>query len=38
LNEYPEYITQGEQFEELIENLKDINEEITSENIPVNIN
>jgi len=34
LNEYPEYLTQGENFEELIENLKDIYEEITSENIP----
>ena len=34
LEEYPDYITQGETIEELIDNLKDIYEELTSGNIP----
>ena len=34
LEEYPDYITQGETIEELIENLKDIYAELTCGNIP----
>jgi predicted RNase H-like HicB family nuclease len=34
LEEYPDYMTQGETLEELQENLKDIYEEVTSGNIP----
>ena len=34
MNEYPEYMTQGLNFEELIENLKDINNDIINELIP----
>ncbi len=34
LEEYPDYQTQGESFEELKENLKDIYQELTSGNIP----
>jgi predicted RNase H-like HicB family nuclease len=34
LEEYPDYRTQGESFEELKENLKDIFREITSGTIP----
>ncbi len=34
LEEYPDYMTQGESFEELKENLKDIFTELTSETIP----
>ena len=34
LEEYPDYMTQGESFEELCENLRDIYEEITSGAIP----
>ncbi|MCU0285348.1 MAG: type II toxin-antitoxin system HicB family antitoxin [Acidobacteria bacterium] len=32
--EYPDYKTQGESLEELIENLKDIYHELSSGNIP----
>ena len=34
LEEYPDYMTQGESLEELQENLKDIYNELESENIP----
>jgi len=34
LGEYPDYMTQGESFEELKENLKDIFTELTSGSIP----
>ena len=34
LEEYPDYMTQGESFEELEENLRDIYEELNSGNIP----
>jgi predicted RNase H-like HicB family nuclease len=34
LEEFPDYITQGENREELQENLKDIYAELTSGNIP----
>ena len=34
LEEYPDYITQGESIEELEENLKDIYIELNSGNIP----
>jgi hypothetical protein len=34
LEEYPDYMTQGENLEELKENLKDIYSELTSGNIP----
>jgi len=34
LEEYPDYMTQGESLEELQENLKDIYKELTSGNIP----
>lgn len=34
LEEFPDYITQGENLEELQENLKDIYAELTSGNIP----
>ena len=34
LEEYPDYMTQGETLEELQENLKDIYEEVTSGTIP----
>lgn len=34
LEEFPDYITQGETQEELQENLKDIHAELTSGNIP----
>ncbi|MBF0230234.1 MAG: type II toxin-antitoxin system HicB family antitoxin [Desulfamplus sp.] len=34
LDEFPEYMTQGESLEELKENLKDIHHELTSGNIP----
>jgi len=34
LEEYPDYITQGETKEELEENLKDIYKELNSGNIP----
>lgn len=34
LEEYPDYMTQGETSEELEENLKDIYKELTSGNIP----
>lgn len=34
LEEYPDYITQGESFEELKENLKDIFHELLGGNIP----
>lgn len=34
LQEYPDYMTQGETLDELKENLKDIHNEITSESIP----
>ncbi len=34
LEEYPDYMTQGESFEELKENLKDIFTELSSETIP----
>ena len=34
LEEFPDYITQGENKEELQENLKDIYAELTSGNIP----
>ena len=34
LEEYPDYMTQGETFEELVENLKDIFEELNGGNIP----
>ncbi len=34
LEEYPDYITQGESIEELEENLKDIYMELNSGNIP----
>ncbi|MEW6163248.1 MAG: type II toxin-antitoxin system HicB family antitoxin [Nitrospirota bacterium] len=34
LEEYPDYMTQGETIEELEENLKDIYKELTSGNIP----
>ncbi|MEI7436017.1 MAG: type II toxin-antitoxin system HicB family antitoxin [bacterium] len=34
LEEFPDYMTQGESIGELQENLKDIHEEITSGNIP----
>ena len=32
--EYPDYMTQGENMEELQENLKDIYQELISDNIP----
>lgn len=34
LQEYPDYITQGENMEELLENLKDIYQELISSTIP----
>jgi len=34
LEEYPDYMTQGESIEELEENLRDIFKELTSGNIP----
>ncbi len=34
LEEYPDYLTQGDTLEELQENLKDIFQEITCGNIP----
>ncbi len=34
LEEFPDYMTQGETFEELKENLKDLYAELTSGNIP----
>ena len=34
LEEYPDYMTQGETLEELQENLKDLHEELTSGQIP----
>ena len=34
LEEFPDYMTQGESIDELQENLKDIHEEVTSGNIP----
>ena len=34
LNEFPDYVTQGESLEELQENLKDLYEELTSGRIP----
>ena len=34
LQEYPDYMTQGESIEELEENLRDIFKELTSGNIP----
>ncbi len=34
LEEYPDYMTQGESLEELQENLRDIYEELTSGSIP----
>ncbi len=34
LEEYPDYMTQGETFEELAENLQDIYKELNSGNIP----
>lgn len=34
LEEYPDYMTQGESFEELKENLADIHKELTSGTIP----
>jgi predicted RNase H-like HicB family nuclease len=34
LEEFPDYMTQGESFEELQENLKDLYEELTSGRIP----
>ena len=34
LEEYPDYMTQGQSLEELQENLKDIYKEVTSGNIP----
>jgi len=33
--EYPDYMTQGENMEELQENLKDIYQELISDNIPI---
>jgi len=34
LEEYPDYLTQGESIEELEDNLRDIFKELTSGNIP----
>jgi len=34
LDEYPDYMTQGETIEDLQENLLDVYKELTSENIP----
>ena len=34
LEEYPDYMTQGETIEKLMENLKDIYKELSSRNIP----
>lgn len=34
LNDYPEYMTQGESFEDLVEHLKDINNDIQEELVP----
>ena len=34
LEEYPDYMTQGENMEELLENLKDIYQELISDAIP----
>jgi predicted RNase H-like HicB family nuclease len=34
INDYPEYVTQGLSFDELIDNLKDIFHDITNEKIP----
>ncbi len=34
MEEYPDYMTQGESVEELEDNLKDIYKELTSGNIP----
>jgi len=34
LEEFPDYMTQGETLEELVENLKDIYNELNSGNIP----
>ncbi len=34
LEEFPDYMTQGESIDELQENLKDIHEEVASGNIP----
>lgn len=34
INDYPEYVTQGLTFDELIENLKDIYQDISNDLIP----
>jgi len=34
LEEYPDYMTQGETIQELVENLRDIYKELSSGNIP----
>jgi hypothetical protein len=34
LEEFPDYMTQGESIDELKDNLRDINNELTSGNIP----
>lgn len=34
LNDYPEYMTQGESFEDLVDHLKDINNDIQEELVP----
>ncbi|MBM2816863.1 MAG: hypothetical protein HW421_3625 [Ignavibacteria bacterium] len=34
INEYPEYVTQGMNLDEIIDNLKDIYSDIQSEKIP----
>jgi len=34
LQDYPDYLTQGETFEELLDNLRDIYQEIMGQNIP----
>lgn len=34
LEEFPDYMTQGESLDELVENLKDVYKELTSGNIP----
>jgi len=34
LEEYPDYMTQGESFEELLENLKDLYNDLSSGKIP----
>lgn len=35
LRDYPDFMTQGESFEELQENLKDIYDEVVQSNIPL---